>query len=138
VEPEVLLDGDHTIERCYQVTAGTLVGVSTALREHRVQAEATVGCLRECVPASVPGVVFLSGGQSDQAATEHLNAINQLGPQPWQLSFSYGRALQTPALQAWRGDPAHVSAAQSAFYRRTRLNGAARLGQYRPEMEQTT
>ena len=158
VEPEVLMDGDHTIERCYQVTAGTLVGVFAALREHRVRldgmllktnmvlpgqdspvqadarqiAEATVGCLRECVPAAVPGVVFLSGGQSDQAATEHLSAINQLGSQPWQLSFSFGRALQ-----AWRGDPANGPAAQSAFYRRARLNGAARHGQYGPEMEQT-
>jgi fructose-bisphosphate aldolase, class I len=162
VEPEVLMDGDHTIQRCYQVTASTLVGVFAALRAHRVRldgmllktnmvlpgkdspvqadarqvAEATVGCLRECVPAAVPGVVFLSGGQSDQAATEHLNAINQLGPQPWQLSFSFGRALQAPALQAWRGDPANVPAAQAAYARRAKLNGAARTGQYRPEMEQ--
>jgi fructose-bisphosphate aldolase class I len=164
VEPEVLMDGDHTIERCYQVTASTLVAVFAALREHRIRldgmllkpnmvlpgkdspsqadvqqvAEATVSCLRECVPAAVPGIVFLSGGQSDEAATAHLNAMNRLGQQPWQLSFSYGRALQAAALKAWRGERANVPAAQAAFYRRARLNGAARFGDYSQELEQAT
>jgi fructose-bisphosphate aldolase class I len=161
VEPEVLMDGDHTIGRCHEVTAATLVAVFAALRNHRVRldgmllkpnmvlsgtdspeqagtrqvAEATVGCLRGVVPASVPGIVFLSGGQSDEAATAHLNAMNQLGPQPWQLSFSYGRALQAPALKAWKGDPANAPSAQRAYYHRARLNGAARFGRYTPEME---
>jgi fructose-bisphosphate aldolase class I len=164
VEPEVLMDGDHTIERCYEVTGSTLVSVFAALREHHVQldgmllkpnmvlpgqdcpsqadaqrvAVATVTCLRDCVPASVPGVVFLSGGQSDVAATANLNAMNRLGQQPWQLSFSYGRALQAPALQAWRGAPENGPAAQAAFYRRARLNGAARFGDYSQEMEQAS
>jgi fructose-bisphosphate aldolase class I len=162
VEPEVLMDGDHTIERCHQVTAATLSAVFAALRDHRVWlegmllkanmvvsgsdcpeqagvqqvAEATVGCLRDTVPASVPGIVFLSGGQSDEAATAHLNAINRLGGCPWQLSFSYGRALQAPALKAWKGEPANGPAAQRAFYHRARLNGAARSGDYQEEMEQ--
>jgi fructose-bisphosphate aldolase, class I len=162
VEPEVLMDGDHTIERCHQVTAATLEAVFAALRAHRVRldgmllkpnmvlpgeespvpasvqqvAEATVACMRDSVPAAVPGIVFLSGGQSDQAATAHLNAINRLGPQPWQLSFSYGRALQAPPLQAWKGEPSNRPAAQAAFYRRARLNGAARSGDYREELEE--
>ena len=161
VEPEVLMDGAHTIERCYQVTADTLGAVFAALRAHRVQldgmllkpnmvlsgadcpeqagvrevAEATVRCLRDTVPASVPGIVFLSGGQSDEAATAHLNAMNQLGAQPWQLSFSYGRALQAPALKAWKGEAANGPAAQRAFYHRARLNGAARFGRYSEDME---
>jgi fructose-bisphosphate aldolase class I len=161
VEPEVLMDGDHTIGRCQEVTAATLAAVFAALREHRVRldgmllkpnmvlsgsdcpqqagtqevAEATVACLRDTVPASVPGIVFLSGGQSDEAATAHLDAMNRLGPQPWQLSFSYGRALQAPALKAWKGDPANGPAAQRAYYHRARLNGAARFGRYSQEME---
>jgi fructose-bisphosphate aldolase, class I len=98
-------------------------------------AEATVRCLHDNVPASVPGIVFLSGGQSDEAATAHLNAMNRLGPQPWQLSFSYGRALQAPALKAWKGEPANAPAAQRAYYHRARLNGAARFGRYSEEME---
>jgi len=163
VEPEVLMDGDHTIGRCDDVTADTLGAVFSALREHRLRldgmllkpnmvlsgkdcpeqagvqqvAEATVGCMRASVPASVPGIVFLSGGQTDQAATAHLNAMNRLGPQPWQLSFSYGRALQAPALKAWKGEPANGPAAQRAFYHRARLNGAARSGRYTEEMERT-
>jgi fructose-bisphosphate aldolase, class I len=163
VEPEVLMDGDHTIERCGEVTSRALASVFTRLREHRVRldgmllkpnmvlpgqgspvqadsrriAEATVTCLRECVPAAVPGVVFLSGGQSDRAATENLNQMNRLGQQPWQLSFSYGRALQAPALETWRGAAENGSAAQAAFYRRAMLNGAARSGDYRQEMERT-
>jgi len=161
VEPEVLMDGGHTIERCYEVTADTLGSVFAALRAHRVQldgtllkpnmvlsgkdcpeqtgvqqvAEATVRCLRDTVPASVPGIVFLSGGQTDEAATAHLDAMNRLGPQPWQLSFSYGRALQAPALKAWKGEAANGPAAQRAFLHRARLNGAARFGRYSEEME---
>jgi fructose-bisphosphate aldolase, class I len=161
VEPEVLMDGSHTIERCYEVTADTLGAVFAALRAHRVRldgtllkpnmvlpgkdcpeqagvqqvADATVRCLRDTVPASVPGIVFLSGGQTDEAATAHLNAMNQLGTQPWQLSFSYGRALQAPALKAWKGEAANGPSAQRAFYHRAKLNGAARLGRYSQDME---
>jgi fructose-bisphosphate aldolase, class I len=161
VEPEVLMDGDHPIERCDQATRATLQEVFAALWRHRVQlpgmllkpnmvvsgsdaptqagvaevAAATLACLRDHVPASVPGIVFLSGGQSDEAATAHLNAMNQLGGAPWQLSFSYGRALQAPALKAWKGEAANVAAAQRAFHHRARLNGAARSGSYREEME---
>jgi fructose-bisphosphate aldolase class I len=162
VEPEVLMDGEHTIERCLEVTGATLSCVFAALREHRIRfdgmllkpnmvlsgsqcptqagvrevAEATVGCLRDNVPASVPGIVFLSGGQSDEVATAHLDAMNRLGGQPWQLSFSYGRALQAPALKAWKGESSNAPAAQRAFYHRARLNGAARFGRYSEEMEQ--
>jgi fructose-bisphosphate aldolase class I len=161
VEPEVLMDGDHPIERCDQATRATLQEVFAALRRHRVHlpgmllkpnmvvsgsdapaqagvgevAAATLACLRDHVPASVPGIVFLSGGQSDEAATAHLNAMNQLGGAPWQLSFSYGRALQAPALKAWKGEAANAAAAQRAFHHRARLNGAARSGSYREEME---
>jgi fructose-bisphosphate aldolase class I len=161
VEPEVLMDGDHTIERCEEVTEWTLKRVYMALYQHRVSlegsllkpnmvlsgkgnsvqagteqvAEATVRCLKRTVPASVPGIVFLSGGQSDEDATAHLSAMNALGQHPWQLSFSYGRALQAPALKAWGGQAANRDAAQKAFYHRARLNGAARYGTYSPEME---
>jgi fructose-bisphosphate aldolase, class I len=161
VEPEVLMDGAHTIERCDDVTADTLGAVFAALRAHRVRldgtllkpnmvlsgrdcpeqagvqqvADTTVRCLRDAVPASVPGIVFLSGGQTDEAATAHLNAMNQLGPQPWQLSFSYGRALQAPALKAWKGEAANAPSAQRAFHHRARLNGAARFGRYSEDME---
>ena len=161
VEPEVLMDGDHTIQRCDQVTRDTLAAVFVALRHHRVRfdgmllkpnmvlsgsdcvtqagvaqvAEATLACLGDSVPASVPGIVFLSGGQSDEVATAHLDAMNRLGGVPWQLSFSYGRALQAPALKAWKGEPANGPAAQRAFHHRARLNGAARTGSYTQEME---
>jgi fructose-bisphosphate aldolase class I len=161
VEPEVLMDGDHTIERCDQVSRDTLAAVFAALRRMRVRldgmllkpnmvvsgsdcptqagveevAQATLACLRDHVPASVPGIVFLSGGQSDQTATAHLNAMNRLGGAPWQLSFSYGRALQAPALKAWKGEPANRQAAQRAFYQRARLNGAARSGSWTEAME---
>jgi len=161
VEPEVLMDGDHPIERCDQASRDTLATVFAALRRHRVRldgillkpnmvlsgsdcptqagaaevAAATLACLRDTVPASVPGIVFLSGGQSDQAATANLNAMNRLGGAPWQLSFSYGRALQAPALKAWKGEPANRQAAQRAFYHRARLNGAARSGSWTEEME---
>ncbi|MDQ3859034.1 MAG: fructose-bisphosphate aldolase class I [Actinomycetota bacterium] len=162
VEPEVLMDGDHTIERCYDVTRATLeavyhelylqgvVGAGTLLKPNMVLAgkdapeqasgeevaEMTLRCLRETVPAAVPGIVFLSGGQTDQAATAHLNAMNALGEHPWELSFSYGRALQAPALKAWSGETENVEAGQQAFLHRARLNGAARSGSYSPEMEE--
>jgi fructose-bisphosphate aldolase class I len=161
VEPEVLMDGEHTIERCFEVTARTLTAVFGQLFEHAVDlpgtllkpnmvlpgkgcpqqatpeevAEASIRCFRATVPAAVPGVVFLSGGQGDEQATANLNAMNAMGPQPWQLSFSYGRALQAPALNAWLGDPANVAAGQKALYHRAKLNGAARSGSYRHEME---
>ena len=161
VEPEVLMDGDHTIERCYEATLRTLTAVYHELFEQRVVlegtllkpnmvlsgkdcpvqvgvqevAELTVRALRTAVPAAVPGIVFLSGGQTDEAATAHLNAMNAMGEQPWQLSFSYGRALQGPALKAWRGQTANLAAGQAAFYHRAKLNGAARFGSYTPEME---
>jgi fructose-bisphosphate aldolase class I len=162
VEPEVLMDGGHTLERCYEVTRATLEAVydelyiqgvvleGTLLKPNMVLsgkdapeqasteevAEATLRCLRETVPPAVPGIVFLSGGQSDEAATAHLNAMNAMGDAPWQLSFSYGRALQAPALKAWRGRAESVEAGQAAFFRRARLNGAARTGSYSPEMEE--
>jgi len=88
------------------------------------------------VPAAVPGIVFLSGGQSDEDATAHLNAMNATGPHPWQLSFSYGRALQAPALKAWGGKPENVEAAQRAYYHRAKMNSAARTGVYAPAMEE--
>jgi fructose-bisphosphate aldolase class I len=161
VEPEVLMDGDHTIERCYEVTAKTLRTVFGELFDQRVVFEemllkpnmvlsgkdcptqapvkevagVTVRCLGEVVSAAVPGIVFLSGGQSDEVATAHLSAMNELGPHPWELSFSYGRALQAPALKAWKGEPANVPAGQEAFYHRAKLNSAARFGKYTPDME---
>jgi fructose-bisphosphate aldolase, class I len=161
VEPEVLMDGDHPIERCDLATRDTLAEVFAALHRHRVRldgillkpnmvlsgsdcptqagteqvAEATLAALRDHVPASVPGIVFLSGGQSDEAATAHLNAMNRLGGAPWELSFSYGRALQAPALKAWKGEAANGPAAQRAFHHRARLNGAARSGSYTEAME---
>src|SRR5581483_3588182 len=149
VEPEVLMDGTHSIEEAYRATARVQHAVFTELRDQRVElegmllkpnmvlsgydsptrasvaevAEQTLRCLRHHVPAAVPGIVFLSGGQSDEAATEHLNAMNALGPQPWELSFSYGRALQAPAQKAWAGSAANVAAAQRAFLKRARLHG---------------
>jgi len=161
VEPEVLMDGDHTIERSFQVTSDVLDALYEALYVQRVRldgtllkpnmvlsgygasqqatveevAEATVRCFRAMVPSAVPGIVFLSGGQSDELATAHLNAMNQLGPHPWQLSFSYGRALQAPALKAWKGESANVDAGRDAFLHRAKLNSAARSGSYTPDME---
>jgi fructose-bisphosphate aldolase class I len=163
VEPEVLMDGDHDIERCEEATLATLIGVFHELREYNVAfegmllkpnmvlagkkslkqagvgqvAEATLRTLRRAVPAAVPGMVFLSGGQSPEQATEHLNAMNALGVQPWEISFSFGRALQEPALKAWRGSPANVAAAQMLFHHRAKCNGAARLGKYSDRMEKT-
>ena len=164
VEPEVLMDGDHTIERSFEVTSRTLHAVFTELRDQRVDpegillkpnmvlsgyscpqrathdevAEQTVRCFGRHVPAAVPGIVFLSGGQSDEDATANLNAMNARGPHPWELSFSYGRALQAPALKAWAGQEANVPAGQQAYYHRAKLNGAARDGSYREEMERQT
>jgi fructose-bisphosphate aldolase, class I len=161
IEPEVLMDGGHTIERSFDVTSRTLHAVFTELRDQRVHfeqmllkpnmvlsgydgdeqatheevAEWTLRCFYRHVPAAVPGIVFLSGGQSDEDATANLNAMNATGPHPWELSFSYGRALQAPALKAWRGEAANVEEAQKAYYRRAKFNGAARSGQYAPEWE---
>ncbi|MQB00080.1 MAG: fructose-bisphosphate aldolase class I [Actinobacteria bacterium] len=161
VEPEVLMDGDHRIERCYDATARTLTALFEQLDAHRVDikgtllktnmvlsgkdaadragieevARQTVKVLGETVPDGLPGVVFLSGGQSDGEATAHLNAMNQIDHGAWELSFSYGRALQAPALSAWAGDAAKVDEGQKALYHRSRLNGAARTGSYDPRME---
>ena len=163
VEPEVLMDGDHTIERCEEVTEWTLNAVYEALYLNRVTlehsvlkpsmvisgkdcprqagveevAERTVRILKRAVPAAVAGIVFLSGGQSDEVATAHLNAMNRMfaGHLPWPLSFSYGRALQHPALQAWKGSAANVTAAQAALLHRSRMNGLAALGKYSADME---
>ncbi len=162
VEPEVLMDGDHTIERCEAVTDAALDAVFEALFRQRVRlegmvlkpnmviagkkcpkqatpqqvAEATLRCLRRHVPAAVPGIAFLSGGQSESEATLHLSLMNRAADRPWQLSFSYGRALQQSTLDAWRGLAANVAAAQRAFLRRARLNGLARDGSYEAAMEQ--
>lgn len=161
VEPEVLMDGAHGIERCEAVTAQVLEAVFAELDAHRVLFEgmllkpnmviagkkcarqagvqevaaATIRCLKRYVPAAVPGIVFLSGGQSAEDATDHLNAMNAMGPHPWQVSFSYGRALQAPVLTAWQGQESNAAAAQAALLRRCRLNGLAREGQYARAME---
>ena len=162
VEPEVLMDGPHSIERCEEVTSTVLHAVFDALSGQRVALEAmllkpnmviagkacprqasvpevataTLRCLRRHVPAAVPGIVFLSGGQSDRVATAHLNAINRLpGPRPWKISFSYGRALQDPALEAWHGRDENLKAGQQALSQRLRCNGAAGLGTYTDDME---
>ncbi len=163
VEPEVLIDGDHTIERCYEVTDRTLQAVFNQLRLNKVEfdqmilkpsmvisglacpvqatveqvAEMTVRCLRNNVPATVPGIAFLSGGQTNEQSSAHLNAINaKYGTQcPWRVTFSYARAIQQTALEHWSGNDANVAAAQNLLYQRAKLNGAASLGQYSPEME---
>lgn len=163
VEPEVLMDGEHNIERCFEVTETTLEYLFVALFAHRVRleeillkpnmvtsgkdcprqapvqqvAEATLLCLRETVPAAVPGIVFLSGGQSDELATAHLNAMNEIGHAPWELSFSFGRALQSPALKTWRGQSENIREAQETLLHRARLNSAARFGKYSKAMERT-
>jgi fructose-bisphosphate aldolase, class I len=162
VEPEVLMDGDHTLERCLEATEATQQATFHALHQQRVVleglllkpnmvlsgksclrqagveevAEATVRCCRRTVPAAVPGIVFLSGGQSDELATAHLNTMNAMPEQqPWPLSFSYGRALQAPALKAWKGDPDRIAEGQRAFYHRARMNGIARQGRYSADLE---
>jgi len=161
VEPEVLMDGGHDIARCEEVTTRMLDATFEQLAAHRVAldsmvlkpnmvisgkqcaqqasveqvAVATVRCLSSHVPPEVPGIAFLSGGQSDTDATAHLSAMNKLGPHPWQLSFSYGRALQAAALKAWSGNADNFNAGQSAFALRAKLNGLARTGSYEPSME---
>lgn len=161
VEPEVLMDGNNSLAVCEDVTGRVLEAVFSELHAHQVYpegmllkpnmvisgkkcpeqagveevAEATVRCLSRYVPAAVPGIVFLSGGQSAELATEHLNAMNRRGPHPWALSFSYGRALQGPALETWAGKPENVPAAQQAFAHRARLNSAATKGEYSTEQE---
>jgi fructose-bisphosphate aldolase class I len=161
VEPEVLMDGDHDIEACEAVTEWVLKEVyqqlyfanvpleKTILKPNMVisgkkcpkqasrqeVAEHTVKVLKRCVPVAVPGIAFLSGGQSDEDATAHLSLMNQLGPLPWKLSFSYGRALQAAALKAWGGKAENVAAGQRAFAHRARMNGAASLGKWTEQME---
>jgi fructose-bisphosphate aldolase class I len=161
VEPEVLMDGGHTLERCEEVTDAVLAEVFARLNAHRVclegivlkpnmvisgqkcaeragpaqVAEATVRCLKRHVPAAVPGIAFLSGGQSEAEATLHLDLINRSGALPWAVSFSYGRALQSSALAAWGGAATHVASAQREFLKRARLNGLATQGQYDPALE---
>ncbi|MBN1929908.1 MAG: fructose-bisphosphate aldolase class I [Chlorobiaceae bacterium] len=161
VEPEVLMDGAHGIERCEEVTSRVLEAVFAELDLHCVLfegmllkpnmviagkkcarqnspievAEATIRCLNRYVPAAVPGIVFLSGGQSAEEATANLNAMNLMGRHPWEVSFSYGRALQAPVLAAWKGLEDNVAAAQRALCKRSRLNGLAREGKYSREME---
>lgn len=161
VEPEVLMDGNHDLGRCEEVSTATLKSLFSALLEHRVLlegvllkpnmvlsgkecpqqagvaevAETTLRCLRRTVPAAIPGVVFLSGGQSPERATEHLNAMNAIGGNPWELSFSYARALQEPPLKAWKGETNNVAKAQQIFCHRAKCNGAARYGHYTTQME---
>jgi fructose-bisphosphate aldolase, class I len=164
IEPEVLMDGEHAIETASVATGRVLNAVYAELHDQRVMlegtllkpnmvlsgygaaqrasveevAELTLTCLYRHVLAAVPGIVFLSGGQSDEDATAHLSAMNRRGPHPWQLSFSYGRALQAPALKAWGGHAENIEAAQRAYYHRAAMNGAARTGTYAPEMERET
>ena len=165
VEPEVLIDGEHSIERCHEVSESVLHAVFDALREHKVilegmvlkpsmvlsgnksgvtssaeqVAKATLEVLRRTVPAAVPTINFLSGGQSPESATANLNAMNTMYPHaPWVLSFSYARALQDPAMRAWAGVDANVAAAQKAFSSRLRMNSLARAGKWNPELERAT
>ncbi|HSY53609.1 MAG TPA: class I fructose-bisphosphate aldolase [Opitutaceae bacterium] len=161
VEPEVLMDGSHDLARCEEVMSATLKSVFDALFDHRVVleamllktgmvlsgkdcpqqanvsevAEATLRCFRRAVPVAVPGIVFLSGGQSDVASTERLNAICRVGGLPWKLSFSFGRALQDAALKTWKGSPANVAAAQAALHHRAKCNSLAVLGKYSEQVE---
>ncbi|HEX9183335.1 MAG TPA: class I fructose-bisphosphate aldolase [Burkholderiales bacterium] len=161
IEPEVLLDGDHTVERCEEVTEATLRATYAAMAAHNVSfehlilktsmvvsgkdcprqanvdevAERTVRVLKRTVPAAQPGIVFLSGGQSDEAATAHLNAMAAMKGLPWPLTFSYSRALQNPALKTWRGQASNAAAAQKAFHHRAHMNGLAAQGKWKPELE---
>jgi fructose-bisphosphate aldolase class I len=165
VEPEVLIEGDHTIERCYEVTDQILQAVFNQLRLHKVAldqmilkpsmiisglsspiqatvdqvADMTIQCLRNHVPATVPGIAFLSGGQTNEQSTIHLNTMNaKHGDRlPWRVTFSYARAIQQPALEHWHGNDDNVKVAQQILYQRAKLNGAASLGQYALEMEKT-
>jgi fructose-bisphosphate aldolase class I len=164
VEPEVLMDGPvaaHDLQRCAEVTQWTLKAVFSDLYEAHVGlggmvlkpnmivpgknspskatpeqvAAETVRVLKDCVPASVPGIAFLSGGQSDEQATQHLSLMNAMGPLPWKLTFSYGRALQAAALKAWGGKPENVEAAQAAFAHRARMNSLAAQGRWSDSLE---
>ncbi len=164
VEPEVVMDGTHSthdIDRCYEVTEWTLKTTFQQLYDANVDlegivlkpnmiiagqksakqasadevAEKTVKCLKACVPSAVPGIAFLSGGQSDEAATEHLSLMNAMGPLPWKLTFSYGRALQAAALKAWLGKSENVAAGQRAFAHRAKMNGLAALGKWQASLE---
>lgn len=161
VEPEVLMDGAHSLERCEEVTDAVLAAVFDQLFKHRIYlegmvlkpnmvisgkkaakragpqevAEATVRCLKRHVPTAVPGIAFLSGGQSSTDATLHLSLMNKLGPLPWKLTFSYGRALQDTALKAWGGQAANFGAGQKEFAKRAKFNGLATTGRYSAEME---
>jgi fructose-bisphosphate aldolase class I len=161
VEPEVLMDGDHDIDRCYQVTEWVLKETFQQLYFQRVPlegivlkpnmavpgkksakkasvqevAEKTVRMLKNCVPGAVPGIAFLSGGQSDEDATAHLDAMNRIGGLPWNLTFSYGRALQAAPQKAWSGKSENVAAAQRAFIHRAQMNGLASLGQWKSDLE---
>jgi fructose-bisphosphate aldolase class I len=162
VEPEVLIDGDHTIERCYEVSVvtqkelfselgnqgvaleGTILKASMVIAGKKAAkqsspqevAEATLRCLKENVPTNLAGVVFLSGGQGDEQATENLNAMNKLGSAPWPLSFSYARAIQNPVLKSWAANPsANVGKAQEVLLFRSKMNSLATLGTYSSEME---
>ena len=162
VEPEVLMDGDHDIDRCYEVTQRVLNKTFQELRVQRVAlegmvlkpnmaisgkkspkhasveevAEKTIRLLKACVPAAVPGIAFLSGGQSDEEATAHLNAMHKLGRLPWGLTFSYGRALQAAPQKAWAGKAGNVAAGQAAFSHRARMNGLASKGEWQSNLEQ--
>jgi len=161
VEPEVLMDGDHTIDACAAATDWVLKEVFHALFNHRVDlagmvlkpnmilpgmkcpqqasvnevAERTIRCLKACVPPAVPGIAFLSGGQSDGDATAHLNAMNKGFDVPWRLTFSYGRALQAAPQKAWGGKSANIAAAQHSFAHRARMNGLATMGDWSPDLE---
>jgi fructose-bisphosphate aldolase class I len=161
VEPEVLMDGDHDIDRCYEVTSRVLNKTFQELRVQRVAlegmilkpnmavagkksakqasvgevAEKTVRLLKACVPAAVPGIAFLSGGQSDEEATAHLNAINAIGDLPWKVTFSYGRALQAAPQKAWSGKSENVAAGQRAFIHRAHMNGLASTGKWAADLE---
>ena len=161
IEPEVLMDGDHSLEVCYQVTEKVLDSVFTELKNQKVRlngmilkpnmvisgadadnradiatvASATIDCLTSNVPSEVPGIAFLSGGQTSEEATAHLSAMNELGPHSWQLSFSYGRALQASPLRVWSGNNKNLESAQAELLKRSRLNGLARTGNYNPKME---
>ncbi|MCH1568016.1 MAG: fructose-bisphosphate aldolase class I [Alphaproteobacteria bacterium] len=161
VEPEVIMDGSHSVERCYEVTSAALTQLYAQLAEQDVHlegtilkpnmvlsgtqhdaqagvqqvAEMTIDCFKKCVPEAVPGIVFLSGGQSDEDATAHLDAMNKIGGLAWKLSFSYGRALQAAPLKTWLGETGNVTAAQAAFAHRARMNGLAAQGQWDAALE---
>ena len=161
VEPEVIMDGPHTVETCYEVTSSVLSALYAQLDEQNVHlegsilkpnmivsgtecptqasiqqvAEMTLDCFNKCVPQAVPGIVFLSGGQSDELATAHLDAMNKMGPHSWKISFSYGRALQAAPLKTWGGKPENIIAAQAAFTHRAAMNKLAALGEWDANLE---